>query len=364
MTAQTSLFLTHTELKAKIVPFSGWMMPVSYSTVLTEHKAVRESCGIFDVSHMGELFVSGEDSLSYLQKLTINDASKLVIGKGQYTAILNPDGGMIDDLILYRIGEQEFLICMNASNIAKDTAWFFKHTENFKVSVKDESEFWSQIAVQGPKATSVMGKIFGTDLVHTEYMSIVQRNYHEKRTWIARTGYTGESGFEIYLPNDLAPLLWKQILATDGAVKPCGLGARDTLRLEACYLLYGNDMNESVSPLEAGIGWATKLTKNDFIGKDALVAQKTQGVKRQIFAFKMHDDGIPRHGMKVFNNAQEIGEVTSGSVLPTLGGSGGMALLNSNGITEGTHVEIDIRGIRKKAIICKRPLYVAKTKNF
>ena len=244
MTTQTSLFLTHQELKAKIVPFAGWMMPVSYTSVLNEHKSVRENCGIFDVSHMGELFVSGEDALSYLQKLTINDVSKLPIGKGQYTAILNLKGGMIDDLILYRIGESEYLICMNASNIDKDTAWFLQHTENFKVNVLNESETWSQIAVQGPKATGIVGNIFGTDLVHTEYMSIVQRNFHESKIWIARTGYTGESGFEIYLPNDLAPKLWNEILATDSAVKPCGLGARDTLRLEACYLLYGNDMDE------------------------------------------------------------------------------------------------------------------------
>ena len=364
MNAQTPLFTVHKQLKAKIVPFAGWMMPVSYEGVLVEHKAVRESCGIFDVSHMGELFVSGPDSLKYLQHLTINDVSRLAIGGGQYTAILHENGGMIDDLILYRLAQEEYLICMNASNINKDSNWFLQHVHGFAVTVKDESEFWSQIAVQGPKSDQVIAQIFGQEFLRMDYMSIVQRKLYEDNIWIARTGYTGESGFEIYLPNNTAVTLWNLLLTTDVEVKPCGLGSRDTLRLEACYLLYGNDMNDDVSPLEAGIGWATKLTKDNFIGKNALVAQKEAGILRQIFAFKMQDDGIPRHGMKVYMNEKVIGEVTSGSVLPTLGGAGGMALINADGINQNTVIEIDIRGARKKAIICKRPLYVAKTKKF
>ncbi len=364
MSFSTALYSSHKNLKAKIVPFAGWMMPVSYEGVLAEHKVVRQGCGIFDVSHMGELFIEGPGALDYLQFMTINDVAKLGVGMGQYTAILNDQGGMIDDLILYRTDDTKYLICMNASNILKDSTWFFEHIKKFDVQVKNESDSWSQIAVQGPKSEKVMTQIFGEKILKMDYMSIIQERFQDSSVWIARTGYTGESGFEIYLPNLLAAAFWEKLLSSSEPVKPCGLGARDTLRLEACYLLYGNDMNDTVSPLEAGIGWATKLHKLDFIGKTALVTQKEQGIKRQIFTFKMLDEGIPRHGMKVYAGEKELGEVTSGSVLPTLGGAGGMALLQRlPKLSEGSVVEIDIRGERKKAIICKRPLYLAKTKN-
>jgi aminomethyltransferase len=364
---KTALYDQHVALKAKMVPFGGWNMPVMYTSVLDEHHHVRNACGLFDVSHMGEVRVKGPDAEHYLQYVTINNVQKLSDGAGQYSAILNPDGGMIDDLIIYRLKRDEFFICVNASNADKDFAWLKSQTKDFNVEVTDESSQWSQIAVQGPKSKAILETFFdGADrerfnaLAYTHIMAL---RFEGKEALVARTGYTGEWGYELYLPHDIVAKVWLKLLNTDPAtVKPIGLGARDTLRLEACYLLYGNDMNDSVSPLEAGIGWATKLDKGDFIGKPLLDKQKSHGIPRQIYAFKMEEDGIPRAGMKVVFNDMEIGAVTSGSVLPTVGGAGGMALLKTNHVKEGDTVWIDVRGKPKKAAIAKRPLYSAKAK--
>jgi aminomethyltransferase len=350
-----------------MVPFGGWMMPVSYESVLIEHKNVREACGIFDVSHMGEVRVKGPDAGRFLQWLTINDIDRLKVGTGQYSAILNENGGMIDDLIIYRLGENEFFICVNASNRSKDFAWIKEKSNGFNVDVQDESDIWAQIAVQGPNSPGVLTHLLTpTDadrLRALPYTNIMQTHFSGTTAYVARTGYTGEFGFEIYLPAPGAQQVWQALTALEEkyGVKPIGLGARDTLRLEACYLLYGNDMTDTVSPLEAGIAWATKLDKGDFIGRAALMDQKARGIKRQITAFKMAEGGIPRQGMKVFYKDKEIGHVTSGSVLPTLGGAGGMALI-AHGIKEGDEILIDIRGQQKLAKVCRRPLYAARTK--
>lgn len=367
ITKKTPLFDLHTQSGAKMVPFGGWMMPVSYESVLSEHKNVREACGIFDVSHMGEVRVKGPDAQRFLQWLTINDIERLKTGAGQYSAILNESGGMIDDLIIYRLGDDEFFICINASNRSKDFTWIKEKSKGFAVDVRDESDLWAQIAVQGPKSLDAMSNLLAPpDAVRLRslpYTNILQSPLLGASVYIARTGYTGEFGFEIYLPAQSAKQVWTALtsLKDKYGVKPIGLGARDTLRLEACYLLYGNDMTDSVSPLEAGIAWATKLDKGDFIGRAALMDQKACGIKRQIVAFKMADDGIPRQGMKVFFQGKDIGHVTSGSVLPTLGGAGGMALL-AHGPKEGDEILIDIRGQQKRAKVCKRPLYAARTK--
>lgn len=343
------------------------MMPVSYESVLIEHKNVREACGIFDVSHMGEVRVKGPDAHRFLQWLTINDVDRLKVGAGQYSAILNESGGMIDDLIVYRVGDNEFFICVNASNRAKDFAWIKEKSKGFNVDVRDESDLWAQIAVQGPNSLNVLTHLLApTDADHLRalpYTNILETDLLGASAYVARTGYTGEFGFEIYLPAQSAKQVWQALagLKEKYGVKPIGLGARDTLRLEACYLLYGNDMTDTVSPLEAGIAWATKLDKGDFIGRAALMDQKARGIKRQITAFKMAEGGIPRQGMAVFYQGKEIGHVTSGSVLPTLGGAGGMALL-ANGPKEGDEILIDIRGQQKLAKVCKRPLYAARTK--
>ena len=364
---KTPLFALHKKANAKIVEFGGWLMPVSYEGVLAEHKRVRESCGLFDVSHMGEIRVKGPEAEKYVQHLAINDASKLKPFQGQYSAILRPSGGMIDDLIVYRLANDEFFICVNASNIEKDFAWFDENASKFAVKVTNESEKWSQLAVQGPNSTAAVTSILGaTDkekIKALPYAGIMSIQIFGVSALLARTGYTGEIGYELYVPNEIAEHCWVALLETEHltGIKPIGLGARDTLRLEACYLLYGNDMDESVSPLEAGIGWATKIDKGEFIGKPMLVIQKAEGVKRKICAFKMNDDGIPRHDMQVYANGVLGGKVTSGSVLPTLGGAGGMALLSSS-IKEGDQIEIDIRGKRKLATIAKRPLYSPKVK--
>lgn len=367
---RTPLFEKHKAFGAKIVPFGGWDMPVSYTSVLEEHKYVREAAGIFDVSHMGEFFVSGPESENFLNSITINDVKKLNPGDGQYTAMCNTKGGMIDDLILYKLAQDSYLMCVNASNIDKDFAWVMQHgKDQTGVLIKNDSINWSQLAIQGPNSFESLELILNSNEIEQvsalEYSKIMSIELFGTPAYIARTGYTGEKGYEIYLPNSIVEKTWDHILETKNktGIQPIGLGARDTLRLEACYLLYGNDMNDDVSPLEAGIGWATKIDAKDFIGKEALQKQKLEGVNRKIYAFIFEDKAIPRHGMKVYLNDREIGEVTSGSVLPTVGGAGGMALLSGNKIELGGKIEIDVRGKRKLATIVKRPLYSAKTKS-
>lgn len=364
---QTSLYDFHKKLGAKIIPFGGWLMPVSYSSVLEEHQTVREACGVFDVSHMGEIRVSGPESFAFLQYITINDVSKLNIGSGQYTALLRPTGGMVDDLILYRTGEDEYFLCVNAGNTDKDYAWIVEQKGTYQVRINNESGQWSQLALQGPKSKQLLLDILPMQqLDQLPYTNIFACTYMERPCYVARTGYTGEMGYEIYLSNECAGKFWCDVLEKGQryGIRPIGLGARDTLRLEACYLLYGNDMNDSVSPLEAGISWATKLDKGDFIGKSALLNQKSSGVPRQSVAFKFLDAGIPRHGMGVYLEGRLIGEVTSGSVLPTVGGAGGLALLNTAaGITVGSEIQIDVRGKLKRAQVVKKPLYSARVKN-
>lgn len=344
-------------------------MPVSYEGVLAEHQAVRSACGIFDVSHMGEVRVSGPDAEKFLLYLCMNDVSKLTSGTGQYSGLLNENGGMVDDIILYKLAEAEFFICVNASNIEKDFAWIERHAKNFNVTVKNESEQWSQLAVQGPNALAAIAHLFNTGdtfraISDLPYMGIRRVELYSHAVVVARTGYTGEMGFEIYLPHDIVGKTWDKLLESSPktGIKPIGLGARDTLRLEACYLLYGNDMNDGVTPIEAGVGWAVKTDRaGAFLGKEVVAQQKTSKNHRKMFAFKMQEQAIPRHGMAIFSGSTDVGQVTSGSVLPTVGGAGGMALLSGN-FKVGDTVEIDVRGKRKLAQLVTRPLYSARVK--
>jgi aminomethyltransferase len=349
---KTPLFEEHQRLNAKIVPFGGWMMPVSYEGVLAEHKAVREQCGIFDVSHMGEVWIKGPQAAAFCQWMLINDVNKLVDGGGQYTAMLNPEGGFVDDLILYRLGPEEFLACVNASNTDKDFAWFAKHAPKFNVRVTNESAKWSQLAVQGPTSTDIVCDLLTAPeqatLRELKFTGIMRVKLFGQDALIARTGYTGERGYEIYLPNAVAAKTWQSLI--------------DTLRLEAGYLLYGNDMNDTVTPLEAGIQWAVRMDCGDFQGRNVLERQKAEGLKRKLFAFKMQDSAIPRHDMDVYADGKKIGHVTSGSSLPTVGGAGGMALLDCRVVKEGSRIEVDVRGKRKAAVVDKRPLYTARVK--
>jgi len=362
---KTALFDEHKELGARMVPFGGWNMPVSYTSVLKEHEIVRTKCGLFDVSHMGEIFVSGPNAKEFVQYITINDVNRLSPGKGQYTAILNENGGMIDDLIMYQTADEVYLICANASNCQKDFAWIQKQADSKPgVVIENKSDDYSQIAIQGPTSLEAMTAVISdadkslfSDLDYTGIMPIKLMG---QDAFLARTGYTGEIGYEVYIPNAGVVGLWKALLATGAA--PIGLGARDTLRLEACYVLYGNEMNEDVTPLEAGIAWATRLDTDDFIGKAALVKLKESGVKKGIRAFVFKEGGIPRTGMEIFKGDKKIGVVTSGSVLPTVGGAGGLAMVETEFVKIDDHIEIDVRGKRKLAQIVKKPLYTAKVK--
>ena len=365
-TKQTPLFGLHKKAKAKIVPFSGWSMPISYEGVIAEHNHVRNSCGIFDVSHMGEIFISGKQAKDYVQYLTINDVERLSPGKGQYTAILNQEGGVIDDLICYQLSDDSFLLCVNASNIQKDYEWIKQNSSSFDVEVTDESESWSQVAVQGPKSPDVVLKVFENSIEtikKLEYMDLAEipLSGSGEKALIARTGYTGELGYEIYIPNKEAEQIWAA-LDSHPDVRPIGLGARDTLRLEACYLLYGNDMNDSISPIEAGIGWAVRLDTAEFIGKSVVEKQKTDGASRKMVAFLLEDKGIPRSAMDVYANDEKVGVVTSGSFLPSLNKSGGLALVDKKAVKVGDSIEIDVRGKRKLAKVTKRPLYSTSVK--
>lgn len=365
---RTPLFEEHKRLKAKMSSFGGWNMPIFYSSVLAEHRQVRNSVGIFDVSHMGEFTVRGAGALAFLQRMLTNDVSTLKPGHGQYTALCLSSGGMVDDLIVYRTGAEDYLLCVNAGNTEKDYNWLRENLppSDKTVQLCDESALWGQIAIQGPLSLEAVLAIspasLKDELSQLPYMHILPIRLHGENCLLARTGYTGELGFELYLAPSIAAKVWTELLQIPSpSVQAIGLGARDTLRLESCYLLYGNDMDETVSPLEAGIGWAVKLGKGDFMGSSALAAEKKTGLKRKLLAFKMEDSSIPRHGMNVYQDGQMIGQVQSGSVFPTVGGSGGMALLSSQ-MKEQEPIFIDVRGNLKSALITAKPFYKARIK--
>lgn len=367
---KTPLHSRHKNLKAKLLNFNGWDMPISYESVLNEHHFVRQNTGLFDVSHMGEVFVSGPQTIAFLQHITINDVSKLNDCQGQYTAMCLPSGGIIDDLILYRIKEDRFLLCLNAGNIEKDFQWINEQSKQFSVEVENQSRQWGQLAVQGPKCLDPLNKVFPNDhLGDMNYCDLKECLFESKSIFIARTGYTGEKGFEIYAPNESVGALWDRLMEqidSEGnpLVKAIGLGARDTLRLESCYLLYGNDINEETTPLQAGISWATKLNKGEFIGREALISEKENGLKKKLYAFKMVDSAIPRKDMEITLGGERIGNICSGSVLPTVGGAGGLCYIDSKyDLKAGDHICVNVRGKEKKAILVKKPFYQANVKN-
>ena len=363
---KTALYEEHIALGARMVDFNGWSMPVSYGKVIEEHKHVRTHAGIFDVSHMGEIFIKGTEAKYFLQKMLINDLEAISPGKGQYTALLNEQGGMIDDLIAYQLEENSYFLCVNAGNVAKDYQWLLDHSKAYtNLKLENSSDKLSQIAVQGPESFECLRPFEAfqsskalADLDYGEIATLVDES--GRTLYIARTGYTGEKGYELYLPNESAVAIWQKLLVK---AKPIGLGARDTLRLEACYPLYGQEMDDEVNPLEIGIGWATKIAKEpSFIGRDVVAQAKELGLKRRLYAFHMTDPGIARNSMNVYQNGQMIGKVTSGSVLPSLDQRGGLSLLEVEKLDKKASIEIDIRGQKKKAKIVKKPMYKANTK--
>ncbi|WP_404329257.1 glycine cleavage system aminomethyltransferase GcvT [Mesobacillus maritimus] len=358
---RTPLFPVYKEYGGKTVDFGGWELPVHFSSIKEEHEAVRTKAGLFDVSHMGEFELKGKDSLAFLQKMMTNDVSKMKIHGAQYTAMCYENGGTIDDLIIYKLEENHYLLVVNASNIEKDFKWLEEHLEG-DVELTNISEDIAQLAIQGPVAETILQKLTDDfDLKNIGFFKFhkaVQLN--GKTALISRTGYTGEDGFEIYCKPDDAVSLWKEILEVGQpeGIRPCGLGARDTLRFEANLALYGQELSPEISPLEAGIGFAVKLNKEvDFIGKAALIKQKETGLKRNLVGIEMIDRGIPRHGYPVYKDGKEIGNVTTGTQSPTLKRNVGLALLDVEHKAVGTELEVEIRGKKLKAVVVQTPFY-------
>ena len=355
-----ALHNTHVSLGAKMVPFAGYHMPVQYEGVTSEHLAVRESIGVFDVSHMGEFLVSGEHALALLQKVTSNDVSKLKIGDAQYSCFPNEDNGIVDDLICYKIKEQQYLLVVNASNIEKDWNWISKYNKTFGAELKNLSEEYSLLAIQGPKAVEAMQSLSSIDLAAIPFYTFKVADFAGiAHVIISATGYTGAGGFEIYCKNSEVAQVWERVFEAGAEynIQPIGLAARDTLRLEMGYCLYGNDIDETTSPIEAGLGWITKFTK-DFVNASALAKEKVEKPTRKLVAFELNERGIPRHGYAIVNeNGDEIGKVTSGTMSPCLQKGIGMGYVPFHSSAIGTKLYIQIRKNIISATIVKLPFY-------
>ncbi|MDF2038586.1 glycine cleavage system aminomethyltransferase GcvT [Cytobacillus oceanisediminis] len=357
---RTPLFEVYKDYGAKTIDFGGWDLPVQFSSIKEEHESVRTKAGLFDVSHMGEIEVKGTDSLKYLQKMMTNDISKLKNSGAQYTAMCYENGGTVDDLLVYKIEDDHYLLVVNASNIEKDFNWLEDHAEG-NVELKNLSEDMAQLAIQGPLAEKVLQKLAGTNLSDIGFFKFQQDvDLNGKKALVSRTGYTGEDGFEVYCDAKDAAALWNEILEAgkEEGVLPCGLGARDTLRFEANLALYGQELSPDITPLEAGIGFAVKVNKEaDFIGKEVLKNQKENGVPRKLAGIEMIDRGIPRHGYPVYKGEELIGEVTTGTQSPTLKKNIGLVLIKKEHAGPGTELEVEIRGKRLKAKIAATPFY-------
>lgn len=349
----------HVSLGAKMVPFAGFNMPVRYSSDIEEHQTVREGVGVFDVSHMGEFIISGPKALDLIQKVTSNDASKLVIGQAQYSCFPNDRGGIVDDLIVYKLEDEKYMLVVNASNIEKDWNWVKQHN-TMGADMKNISDEISLFAIQGPKAAEAVQSLTAMDLSAIKFYHFTLGDFAgAKDVIISGTGYTGAGGFEIYVKNEDAERVWKAIFEAGKShgIKPIGLGARDTLRLEMGYCLYGNDINDETSPLEAGLGWITKFTK-DFINSENLKKQKEAGVSRKLVGFILQEKGIPRAHYPIVNAAGEaIGEVTSGTISPTMGVGVGLGYVQSEYAQPGTEIAITVRNKNLAAKVEKLPLY-------
>lgn len=347
----------HKKIGAKMVEFAGYEMPVQYSSIIAEHKAVRNSVGVFDVSHMGEVFISGEKALEFVQYITTNDASKLFPGRVQYSAMCYPDGGIVDDLLVYNLAENEYMLVINASNIDKDYKWMVDNNE-FGVEIKNCSDEYSLLAVQGPKSKAVVQKLIETEL-DLEYYHFRKDRITGVDMIISRTGYTGELGYELYFTGDesVAGNVWNKVFEAgkEFDIQPAGLAARDSLRLEMGYCLYGNDIDKTTNPLEAGLGWITKLKKDNFIGKDAILKSKEEGLKKRLVAITSDERTFPRHGYDITLNGEKIGTVTSGTVSPVLEKPIALAYVDSKFKETGTKVNFFIRGKEIPAEIVKLP---------
>ena len=349
----------HEALGAKMVPFAGYNMPVQYEGINIEHETVRKSVGVFDVSHMGEFLIEGKNALALIQKVTSNDASKLEINDAQYSCMPNDQGGIIDDLIVYRVKEYTYLLVVNASNIEKDWNWISTHND-VNAEMKNISEAYSLLAIQGPKAIEAMQSITSIDLSEIPFYKFKVGDFAGiENVIISATGYTGSGGFEIYCKNEEVEQIWLKVFEAGAnyGIKPIGLAARDTLRLEMGYCLYGNDINDTTSPIEAGLGWITKFSK-EFINSENLLIQKEEGVSRRLKAFELDVKGIPRHDYEIVDeNGNKIGIVTSGTMSPSLKKGIGMGYVNKGHTKLGTKIFIQIRNKAVPATIVKLPFY-------
>jgi aminomethyltransferase len=355
---KTTLYNTHLNLNAKMTPFGGYEMPVQYSGVTKEHLAVRKGVGVFDVSHMGEFMVSGPKAFDLLQYICSNDISKISIGKAQYNYFPNETGGIVDDLIVYRLEEEKYLLVVNASNIEKDWKWVQKHNVDFGAVVEDQSEETALLAIQGPKAIEAMQQLTSAPLTELPFYSHTTATFAGcENTLIATTGYTGAGGLEIYLPSSKAPEVWDAIMkaGADFDILPAGLAARDTLRLEMGYCLYGNEINDTTSPLAAGLNWVTKLDTGTY-NADHLINQKKEGTPEKLVGFVLKNRGIPRAGYSIVNqNSERIGAVTSGTQSPILSQGIGLGYVSSNYAKPGTQIAIQIRDKESLAEVVKLP---------
>ncbi|MEL6820256.1 MAG: glycine cleavage system aminomethyltransferase GcvT [Calditrichota bacterium] len=353
---RTAFYDLHVKHGGKMVPFAGYEMPIQYSGILEEHKRVRSSVGVFDVSHMGEVIARGEKALDVVNRIVTNNVAKTVVGQAQYNAMCLENGGIIDDLIVYNRGENELLLVINASNIDKDFAWMQKHASD-GVEFENISDDISQLAVQGKDAITTLQKLTDVNLSEIKFYRFVEDKLAGVEMIMSATGYTGEPGFELYFPREYSEEVWEKIFKAGAEfdIAPIGLGARDSLRLEKKYCLYGNDIDETINTYEAGLGWITKLKKGDFIGRDALQAIKDEGIKRKLAGFVIDGRMIPRTGYAVLHNSETVGNVTSGCFSPILEKNIGLAYVPKDLAVEGTEIEIEARGRKAPARIVKTP---------
>jgi aminomethyltransferase len=356
----TALTTTHESLGAKMVPFAGYNMPVSYEGVNAEHETVRKGVGVFDVSHMGEFLISGPTALDLIQKVSSNDATKLTIGRAQYSCLPNETGGIVDDLIIYKIKEEQYLLVVNASNIEKDWNHISSYNDEFNADMKNISEGYSLLAIQGPKAVEAMQSLTSVNLADIKFYHFEVADFAGiDNVIISATGYTGSGGFEIYCKNDEVKQIWDNVFEAGAnfEIKPIGLAARDTLRLEMGYCLYGNDIDDNTSPLEAGLGWVTKFNK-DFVNSAALEKEKQHGPERKLVAFELDERGIPRHGYDIVDgHGKTIGVVTSGTMSPSMGTGIGLGYVPPIFSDAGSKINIQIRKNAVPATVVKLPFY-------
>ncbi len=356
----TALTDIHIALGAKMVPFAGYQMPVSYEGVNIEHETVRNHMGVFDVSHMGEFLIEGPNALDLVQKVTSNDATKLTVGKAQYSCMPNESGGIVDDLIVYRVKEETYLLVVNAANIEKDWEHIARYNTTIKAGMRNISDDYSLLAIQGPKAVEAMQSLSSHDLAAIKFYHFIVGDFAGiEHVIISATGYTGSGGFEVYCKNSEAAQIWEKVFEAGKAygIKPIGLAARDTLRLEMGYCLYGNDIDDTTSPFEAGLGWITKFTK-DFVNSEALQLEKEHGPERKLVGFALTEKGIPRQGYPILSSeGKEIGKVTSGTMSPSLGKGIGLGYVPPDFAAAGTAIQIQIRKNHVPATITKPPFY-------